>query len=73
MLRSAEHLAYPASPEAKHVLLLESEFLHWPEHAPKVHKVAEFHDVFGGKRILARTQGKLVSPSGIRLPTDDDQ
>jgi hypothetical protein len=73
MLRSAEHLAYPASPEAKHVLLLESEFLHWPEHAPKVYKIAEFHDVFGGKRILARTQGKLVSPSGIALPNDDTQ
>jgi hypothetical protein len=73
MLRSAEHLAYPASPEAKHVLLLESEFLHWPDQAPKVYKVAEFHDVFGGKRVLARTQGKLVNASGLPLPTDDDQ
>lgn len=73
MLRSAEHLAYPATTEAKHVLLLESEFLHWPEHAPKVYKIAEFHDVHGGKRVLARTQGKLVSPSGIALPNDDNQ
>jgi hypothetical protein len=73
MLRSAEHLVYPASPVAKHVLLLESEFLHWPEHAPKVYKIAEFQDVFGGKRILARTQGKLISPSGLALPNDDNQ
>jgi hypothetical protein len=73
MLRSAEHLAYPASSEAKHVLLLESELLHWPELAPKVYKIAEFHDLFGGKRILARTQGKLVSPLGIALPNDDNQ
>ena len=73
MLRSAEHLAYPASPEAKHVLLLESEFEHWPEHAPKIFKVAEFCDLFGSKRVLARTQGKLVSPSGIALPDNDNQ
>jgi hypothetical protein len=73
MLRSAEHLAYPATPEAKHVLLLESEFLHWPEQAPKVYKIAELQDVFGAKRILARTQGKLTSPSGIALPIDDNQ
>ncbi len=73
MLRSAEHLAYPASPEAKHVLLLESEFLHWPEHAPRVYKVALFHDAFGGKRVLARTEGKLLSPAGVALPIDDNE
>jgi hypothetical protein len=73
MLRSAEHLAYPATPEAKHVLLLESEFQHWPEQAPRISKITEFHDQFGGKRVLARTHGKLVSPSGLALPNDDDQ
>jgi hypothetical protein len=38
-----------------------------------VYKIAGFQDVFGGKRVLARTQGKLVSPSGVALPDDDNQ
>ena len=67
MLRSAEHLAYPATSEAKHVLLLESEFLHWPELAPKVYKIAEFHDLFGGKRILAQDPGQARQSLGYRL------
>jgi hypothetical protein len=70
-LRSPEHLAYAPGPDAKHVLLLESEFQHWPEHAPRVFKVAEFHDREGRKRILARTEGRLITPSGLLLPNDE--
>jgi hypothetical protein len=49
----------------KFVLLLESEFEHWPAQAPKVVKVASFQDEYGGTRVLARTPGPLpwVSPA----------
>jgi hypothetical protein len=69
-LRSPQHLAYPATGESKHVLLLESEFDHWPADAPHLLKVAAFHDQFGGRRVLARTEGVLLTPSGV-LYSDD--
>ncbi|MGO9596945.1 MAG: hypothetical protein ACLP7Q_02865 [Isosphaeraceae bacterium] len=63
-LPTPEHLAYPATREAKHVLLLQSEFDHWPASAPKLFKVASFQDRQGSTRILARTAGVLLTPSG---------
>ncbi len=63
-LPSAHHLAYPATPESKHTLLLESEFENWPVGAPKLIKVASFQDPYGRSRILARTEGILVTPAG---------
>ena len=47
-----------------HVLLLESEFDHWPSSAPKLYKVHAFHDEHGQVRILARTEGKVLTLSG---------
>jgi hypothetical protein len=70
-LRSEDHLAYPAGPEARHVLLGESEFDHWPEHAPRIQKVATFHDQVGSRRILARTDGILITPAGRILPQEN--
>jgi hypothetical protein len=67
-LRTPQHLAYPETDEARHVLLLQSEFEHWPESAPRLSKVMTFHDEAGNLRILARTDGVLRAPSGRRLP-----
>jgi hypothetical protein len=67
-LRTPRHLAFEGQPgEAKHVLLLESEFANWPGDAPALTKVAEFHDRWGGRRVLARTEGFLLAPSGIQI------
>jgi hypothetical protein len=63
-LRSPQHLAFLATEQSKHVLLLESEFEHWPADAPALFKVATFHDQFGGRRVLARTAGVLITPTG---------
>lgn len=54
--------------EAKHVLLTGSEFEHWPEQAPRIHKVATFQDQSGAIRVLARTDGRLITPAGRVLP-----
>lgn len=67
-LPTPRHLAFESpADEAKHVLLLESEFSNWPADAPALTKVAEFQDRWGGRRILARTAGILVAPSGVHL------
>jgi hypothetical protein len=71
-LPTPQHLAYPSSREAKHVLLLQSEFDHWPASAPHLLKVASFQDREGNTRILARTTGALLTPSGT-LYSDDSQ
>jgi hypothetical protein len=72
-LRSPQHLAYLRTGMAKHVLLLASEFEHWPSDAPALFKVATFHDQFSGKRVLARTAGVLVTPSGALYSHDHDR
>lgn len=48
----------PAGPPS-HLLLLESEFTHWPADAPPLVRVATFQDEFGGTRVLARTAGEF--------------
>ncbi|MDR3618828.1 MAG: hypothetical protein P4L85_05710 [Paludisphaera borealis] len=63
-LHSPQHIEYPVTPESRHALLLESEFDNWPANAPKLTKVATFHDQDGRKRILARTAGVLYTHSG---------
>jgi len=72
-LRSPQHLAYPATKQSKHVLLLESEFDHWPADAPNLFKVATFHDQFGGRRVLARTAGVLLTPTGTLYSEDTNR
>ena len=69
-LRSPQHLAFPATKQSKHVLLLDSEFDHWPADAPALFKVATFHDQFGGRRVLARTVGVLITPTGTLYSHD---
>jgi len=73
-LGGPRHLAYPATPESKHVLLLEAEFENWPDSAPKLIKVASFETPYGARRILARTEGVLLSPNGrvMNGPTKGD-
>ena len=39
----------------KYVLVGESEFDHWPDAAPKIHKIRAFRDEYGGTRVLAKT------------------
>jgi len=66
---SPRHLTYHLEGgQARHVLLSESEFEHWPDDAPPVRKVAEFQDRTGGRRVLARTEGHLLTPAGAVFP-----
>jgi hypothetical protein len=68
-LATPRHLSYEVkSGQSEHVLLLESEFEHWPDDAPRLFKVASFLDPSGEKRILARTPGVLTTPSGFLNP-----
>ena len=66
LLSSPQHLAFPETGESRHVLLLESEFENWPPSAPKLLKVATFDppSLVGSRRILARSEGTLTTPSG---------
>jgi hypothetical protein len=66
LLNSPRHLAFPETGESRHVLLLESEFDNWPDSAPRLIEVARFEPPmpFGNRRILARTEGTLTTPSG---------
>jgi hypothetical protein len=69
LIPTPQHLAYCGQKgHAKHVLLLQSEFEHWPEDAPRLNKVAQFEDRWGGRRVLARTEGVLFSPLGLVIP-----
>src|SRR5262249_38316918 len=42
------------------VLLLPSEFEHWPKEAPPLIKLRVFQDQRGDERILARTEGDMT-------------
>lgn len=74
-LAGPRHLAYPVTTESRHVLLLEAEFENWPEYAPKLIKVASFEDPYGRRRVLARTEGELISATGrvMNGPTRDGE
>ena len=50
-------LAFHLADHPQLVLLLDSEFEHWPEDAPPLIKVAAFRDQRGQGRVLARTEG----------------
>jgi hypothetical protein len=52
-------LAFLPEGRPKHVLLLESEFTHWPEGAPRLVRIVTLHDQYpyGEPRVLARTEG----------------
>jgi hypothetical protein len=52
-------LAHQEGTFPRFVLLLDSEFEHWPKDAPAIVKVASFQDERGRVRILARTAGDL--------------
>ena len=58
-LHSPRFLDYLPGRDARFVLLRESEFDHWPEHAPPLTLVARLRDQYGEPRILARTSGVL--------------
>jgi hypothetical protein len=63
-LETPMHLAYPETGEARHILLLESEFENWPDTAPKLNQLARLRGPKGEIRVLAKTNGYLVSPLG---------
>jgi hypothetical protein len=65
-LKSPQHLTFEDPNVSKFVLLLESEFLHWPSDAPPLKKLSQFLDESGGVRIVARTGGYLPTPFGTR-------
>lgn len=58
-LPAAEVLNFKPSDQPHFVLLLESEFAHWPKNAPTIQEVRRFEDEFGRVRVLARTKGEL--------------
>jgi hypothetical protein len=66
-LRSPHYLEYETGETSKYVLLLPSEYEHWPESAPPVSLVARFQDQSAEERILARTSGFLPPPFGPNL------
>ena len=59
-LRSEVHLKAEPGNNPKFILLTLSEFDHWPEIAPRLMKVRAFQDEYGGTRVLARTEGRLL-------------
>jgi hypothetical protein len=61
-MRSPRFLNYLPGGESRFVLLLNSEFDNWPEHAPPISLVTRFQDPWGSERILARTAGLLPIP-----------
>ena len=67
-LRSEVHLEYEGGLAAKHVLLTEPEFDHWPDRAPRIRKVATFLDKEGRRRSWRAHDGILLTPSGRILP-----
>ncbi len=58
-LPSPEVLNFKPTDRPHFVLVLESEFDHWPAHAPAIQEVRRFEDEFGRVRVLARTRGEL--------------
>ena len=74
-LRSPQHLAYPLTSEARHVLLQESEFDHWPENAPAPGESGDVPGLRGRnssacthRRDLANSRGPCF-PDGRRAVT----
>ncbi|MDB5350008.1 MAG: hypothetical protein JWN86_1255 [Planctomycetota bacterium] len=59
-LRTEVHLKAEPGEGPKFVLLTLPEFEHWPDLAPKILKVRVFQDEYGGTRVLARTEGRLI-------------
>ena len=53
------HLAFQEGTGPRFVLLLASEFEHWPKDAPALIPMARFQDERGGTRVLARTEGEF--------------
>jgi hypothetical protein len=58
-LPAPEVLNFKPTDRPHFVLLLESEFDHWPAHAPAIQEVRRFEDEVGRVRVLARTKGEL--------------
>jgi hypothetical protein len=56
-LHHPKQLAYQPGSDPKFVLLLQSEFEHWPDEAPPLVKVAILQDERGASRVVARTTG----------------
>jgi hypothetical protein len=64
-LSSPQHLNYMPG-EARFVLLLGPEFENWPAEAPRLIKLATFHDEHDQLRVLGRTEGSLPWTRPIR-------
>jgi hypothetical protein len=58
-LPAPEVLNFKPADRPHYVLLLESEYDHWPAHAPAIREVRRFEDEDGRVRVLARTAGEL--------------
>jgi hypothetical protein len=61
-LRSPRFLTDLPGHESRFILLRESEFDHWPDHAPPLTLVVRLQDQHGAPRILARTRGLFPIP-----------
>jgi hypothetical protein len=70
-LAAPEILAFKPQDRPHYVLLLESEFTHWPAKAPAIERVRSFTDERGGVRVLARTKVGASAPSGSSARPDD--
>jgi hypothetical protein len=72
-LHHPKQLAFQDGPETKFVLLLASEFEHWPDDAPPLVKVATLQDEHGGTRVIARTAGPFSWRAIVRARLEDER
>jgi hypothetical protein len=70
-LASPQHLGFLDRSRPLFVLLLDSEFEHWPKEAPALTRVAAFQDERGRGRVLARTEGHFPWDRAGRDRSDD--
>jgi hypothetical protein len=59
LLANPAVLEFKCKTQPAYVLLLQAEFEHWPQSAPRLIRVREFEDESGRVRVLARTEGDL--------------
>lgn len=67
-LVSPRWLEFVNEPSPHYVMLLASEFEHWPNDAPAIEKLRVFLDERGGERVLARTLSADAKPQETQEP-----
>lgn len=69
-LPAPDLLNFKPKNESHYVLLLPSEYDHWPAHAPRIEKIRDFEDPRGGTRVLVQTVP--LSPDAAETEAEAD-